>query len=403
MKSHFLSLTVLYFFYYHFSIPIRPEFEINTTGIAENESPFIEEALIMLTQVKEALKNWFWQIVGQHGNSVKLIAIEEARPFDYARDDIYDKDVALSWRNNLKLRMNGTCYFLDRPSIVEPTYGYAITGLNKIAMGSVFLMNAKPSLGGYLKYRFLKKGHEITVDTAVLFDGNVGNNYYHFFADVFNKLWLLEKYNIDKSTPLIIGRKTFETGFFQYLYKQPEVNSYNWLIQGENDFIKSKSLFFIRPAAYDTALWEKTLALVENLRTKAEPFRRLFLTRPARFNRTLSNIDSLLPILEKHGFEIIDPGALNFEEQVKLFSESKIIAGIHGAAFTNVAFTYAKKARVLEINASGRTSGQLYLLAMMLQVEYFDAIMGSEMTNAKFEIPVDVFEKAIERLVDTKA
>ena len=357
---------------------------------------------MMLIRFKQALNSWFWQLVGQQGNTVKLIGIEESRPFIGSHDNIFNEDMARSWRKGLEGPMDGGCYRIDRLCLIEPSYGYALVGFNKIARGSVFFPNIRPSLNTYLKYKLLKKGRERFIDTAVLFDGNLGNNYFHFFTDMFNKLWLLEKYNIDKATPLIIGRKTFDTRFFQSLYKDPRVSNHNWVIQEVDEFIKCKTLFFIKPAPYNLALWGHTLALVQSARSTAEPHRRIFLTRPAHLDRTVNNMEDLMPIIEKYGFEPVDPGSLSFEDQVRLFSESRFLAGVQGSAFTNIAFTYANKARVLELNALDRPNGQMYMLAMAFHVEYYDAILGDKLVNRKFEMSVDVFEAAIQRLLNVE-
>ena len=84
--------------------------------------------------------------------------------------------------------------------------------------GSMPFVEAKPSLNRYLNYKFFNAGNEVKVDAAVIFDGSVGINYFHFFTDIFNKLWVLEDLGIDKKTPLIIGKKVFETKYFKYLY-----------------------------------------------------------------------------------------------------------------------------------------------------------------------------------------
>jgi hypothetical protein len=57
-----------------------------------------------------------------------------------------------------------------------------------------------------------------------------------------------------------------------------------------------------------------------------------------RDSRTVVNESELLPILNRRGFEVIDPGALSFREQISLFGSTAVAVGPHGAAFANATF-----------------------------------------------------------------
>jgi capsular polysaccharide biosynthesis protein len=66
--------------------------------------------------------------------------------------------------------------------------------------------------------------------------------------------------------------------------------------------------------------------------------RRLYVSRSdARFRRLLNEydvLDYLLPL----GFEVIHPGQMSFEAQVRCFSEAELVVGVAGAAMTNIVF-----------------------------------------------------------------
>ncbi len=76
--------------------------------------------------------------------------------------------------------------------------------------------------------------------------------------------------------------------------------------------------------------------------------RRIFLTRRDAGFRRLLNEHELLPILERHGFEIVTTGTMDVASQASLFAEAEWIAGASGAAFANLVFA-PPGARVLEI------------------------------------------------------
>lgn len=78
-------------------------------------------------------------------------------------------------------------------------------------------------------------------------------------------------------------------------------------------------------------------SLREHLRigeSRAE--RKLFLRRPDKGSRSITNIGSVQPILERYSIELVDPGQLSFQQQVRLFAEAKLIVGVHGAGLANM-------------------------------------------------------------------
>ena len=84
-------------------------------------------------------------------------------------------------------------------------------------------------------------------------------------------------------------------------------------------------------------------ALLE--RVKASPLaalngagRRIFIDRQQFRGRTIVNRPEIMGILEKRGFEIIDPENMSPTEQVVRFSYANFVVGIMGAAMTNTIF-----------------------------------------------------------------
>jgi len=64
---------------------------------------------------------------------------------------------------------------------------------------------------------------------------------------------------------------------------------------------------------------------------------RLYLRRTAK-SRQMSNAVEVEALLQKQGFQIVEPETLAFMEQVRLFSRAEIIVGQGGAAFGNIIF-----------------------------------------------------------------
>lgn len=65
---------------------------------------------------------------------------------------------------------------------------------------------------------------------------------------------------------------------------------------------------------------------------------RLFVTRNDASDRHLTNIEEIQQLLSKYGYQRIDTGTLDFQEQIELFSRAKSVVGIIGSALANIVF-----------------------------------------------------------------
>jgi hypothetical protein len=80
------------------------------------------------------------------------------------------------------------------------------------------------------------------------------------------------------------------------------------------------------------------------LMTSDRKERRIFISRKEEahaWGRRLLNHEEVESIAKRHDFEIVALEKLGFAEQVRLFSSAAIIAGAHGAGFTNMVFAPA--------------------------------------------------------------
>ena len=76
--------------------------------------------------------------------------------------------------------------------------------------------------------------------------------------------------------------------------------------------------------------------------------RKLFASRGSGGVRPLVNRSEVEAAFARRGFEVFDPGALSFSEQVRLFSEAAVVVGEHGAALTSLAYV-PRGTQVLEL------------------------------------------------------
>jgi capsular polysaccharide biosynthesis protein len=148
-----------------------------------------------------------------------------------------------------------------------------------------------------------------------------------------------------------------------------------------------------------------------SLMTPAPPSRKLFVTRSREATRRLLNSDEIERIAEQFGFEIVACETLSFGEQVRLFSEARIIAGAHGAGLVNMVFA-PPGTQVIELigprYAQDQTGGPFVYLRMAAALrQHFTRIVGrtdlttppalDRLANETFAIEADEFRCVLDR------
>ena len=103
--------------------------------------------------------------------------------------------------------------------------------------------------------------------------------------------------------------------------------------------------------------------------------RRLYLTRENALFRKVLNEAQLRPILEKHGFAVIDPGTLSVREQAKLFANAGVIVSPHSSALTNLVFC-PPGVTVLEIFPADYFDVSFWTAATMAGCHYHAVVGG---------------------------
>lgn len=107
----------------------------------------------------------------------------------------------------------------------------------------------------------------------------------------------------------------------------------------------------------------------------------LYLSR-SNHRRSLKGEIELQAELSKMGYQIVDPGNLNWINQIGMFRNAKAVIAPHGGAITNLVFS--DNCRLLELMPSNRINRcfewQSYLCKHPYQVEFVDA-------NSKLPLP----------------
>ena len=183
------------------------------------------------------------------------------------------------------------------------------------------------------------------------------SNYYHLLFEILPKFILISNFlsNDERFSKLEYLLLIDENVPKQFI----EVIEYFSNINYKIEYITNHSIINVDTLVFCTDFWnslDNTMFhsivkedffvdkfAIEVIKEKIEPyhvkpFRKVYFQRKKSQGRYLSNTVELELLLKSQGFEFILPERLSFQEQLKLFSESKIIIGISGAAFSNIIF-----------------------------------------------------------------
>ncbi len=99
------------------------------------------------------------------------------------------------------------------------------------------------------------------------------------------------------------------------------------------------------------------------------PWRRIYLSRNNANTRRCLNEEQLISALVPYGFQSYCLESLPVEEQLRLFSESSVVVGPHGAGFTNM-IACAPSAAIIELLPRPGNFSHYYAMADQLELQH---------------------------------
>jgi capsular polysaccharide biosynthesis protein len=113
--------------------------------------------------------------------------------------------------------------------------------------------------------------------------------------------------------------------------------------------------------------------------------RRIYLAR-ANKTRGIINYAEVEAFFRTRGWAIVNPETMSLARQIALFAGCEAVCGLHGAAFTNLAWC-ASGTRVLELFAEGFLNGCYEGIALCLDLPYHWLLFPAD---GEFRAHVDV-------------
>jgi len=244
----------------------------------------------------------------------------------------------------------------------------------------------KDKIWQYLKnFQVLRPPKIIMRGMWVTDDWSAG--YFHWFTDALTRVELVNSY-WDKY-PVLLPNHYKSIGYIETSLKILGV-PYIYIDKSGRSLIQDLLLtsYTAETGNYNNELlnrlagrfrkWASEVPLAAT--EKKEKGRRIFVSRALASRRKLTNEYELIPIFKEHDFEIVYSENISFEAQVKLYSTTTVLAGLHGAGLTNMLFT-PSNSTVIEIRRKSDLNNNCYFtMASDLNHKYY-YLMASSNTD----------------------
>ena len=122
--------------------------------------------------------------------------------------------------------------------------------------------------------------------------------------------------------------------------------------------------------AYRNHVWKK----IEELNLNIETFDRIYVSRSKAKNRKIVNNDEVETTFINNGFKVLNFEDYSFYEQVHLMRKCKILGGVHGAGFANIAYM-SEESKLFELikeySSYHEERPSYWRLSSALNIDYF--------------------------------
>jgi capsular polysaccharide biosynthesis protein len=282
---------------------------------------------------------------------------------------------------------------------IDPTTGWAITSEHQLIHHSLGFSRAphvrQPSLWG----TYINKKHITRFGKIFSLRDTGEENYFHFFNDVLPKLLFARENGIELTDyTFIVSKSLSEKEYFKVIRTYSWISKLKFHVQNV-DWVQFEEALFCKPLTHSVRFYKEMVRMYRNYQPSKD--RRVFIVRSPKTLRYISNLADITPMLNELNFEILDAGNLAFAEQVRIFSESGFVVGVHGAGLTNIIFREGKPLKLLEIaHPFVYIPFHYIMLASILKYEY-QVLLGKneDPRSGGFEVDPKELRKTLEEMI----
>lgn len=356
-------------------------------------------------------------------NGLKYVVVEEERERDvfipHYYNDIDNEKVVKETSPEVYITELKNINIIGENSVIISN-DYCLYDIAKKDNSTKFDLKFNSLLNIDENYAILNKiDSDMIIEKAICLVGFSCNNYYHFTVEILSRLQYIDSFVEYRTLPIIVDEvvKTIP----QYSELLNKINKYNHRII----YIKKNYMYKVRELIYPSYnTWMPInvkpgikLTTKEQLISKSainyirsnvlkeerdNGFRKIFISRKNTANSRLINEENVINLFKLYGFEIVYPEELNFEEQVRIFSEAEYVAGASGAAFTNILYC-PSNAKIIcivpkEYNFYIYSTISKLIRLQCIFLEAKIITKAQTISNEKFECDLNYCEKCLRNL-----
>jgi len=198
--------------------------------------------------------------------------------------------------------------------------------------------------------------------------------YYHWMLDILPRIGLLRQFcNLEDIEFFVCDYN--ELSFQQESFERLGINTEKIIKSNDNWHFHARFKHLLLPslAGYHD---QPNLFQINFLRKlfKANisdrlPFRKIYISRKNTGRRHIVNESAIISEIANHGFETIYCEDLSIALQVKIFSESLIIIGPHGSAFSNIVFCKTGTT-IIDIFNTSQVNACFWIISHLCNLDY---------------------------------
>ena len=265
----------------------------------------------------------------------------------------------------------GSAFVWDLDSVVALPNGYLLDNGSLREQGFASAPRGTAALKARIRIaRHLLSTTPSEIPRGLWITDEFSNGYFHWVCDALPRLEALPPGEISARTLIVPAMAAFSY-VTQSLeaYHLSEVRAFSW-----HERIRCRHLQVIGEMA-PTGNYRPELmrALRDRMRghfAATGSGRRIYVSRSGAAVRRIANEAEIVPVLDKLGFERVEPERLSFGEQVRLMGSASILVSNHGAGLTHMCWMGAGTT-VLELRRQGdRMNNCYFALAGALGMAY---------------------------------
>lgn len=249
-----------------------------------------------------------------------------------------------------------------------------------------------------LKKTFLLK--QKNIDKGLLLTDHFSEGFFHWFADIYQKLEALSLTDNLFSDYILIIPSTNNSSYVKETLKLYNIKYY---IIEKNETLFVNKLIHI-PSISPTGNYRPELMF--SMRKRFHSYynipsknKKVFITRSKALKRKILNENELIPFFKRNNIQIVAMEDLNFNEQYTIVAEADLLISLHGAGLTHMIWMN-ENSKILEIRSQDDSENNCYFsLASDLNLKYYYFLAdktdnkSTQLTN--FKVDVEEFEKTL--------